>query len=289
MSKESASTAVSTEPQAMPASLAQQDRTGTSAPSGEMDLANGPEMDARVETDDVCRCGALRSQKNLERCRRGHPMPGVVLNPRKRGSRSQTRVEQLEAQFTDDYKPRTHRQRMEVKRLADLWEQRERIECSEREVGGIEHQRLDGIIQALVDRLESSRSEPTNGTGAPIVILPENHREWDQRVERGDDLLKELRGEAQPGVAEPSREESVGMATPAAVTPGERLIDTYLVPERQVTSTESRVTLRPIRESEVEACMDLQGDLPRYRSGEIPRVVAYRQTQNWLKSKGGFL
>lgn len=114
-----------------------------------MDYTDGP---STGETDDVCRCGAQRSMKNVERCMRGHPMPGAVINPNKRGSVNQSRVEQVEAAFTEDYKPLTHRHKMEVERLARMWEQRERLE--QREAGSIEHQRLDAIIQGLVDRLE---------------------------------------------------------------------------------------------------------------------------------------
>lgn len=73
-------------------------------------------------TDDLCKCGSPRSMKDVERCMRGHPLAGAVIHPNKRGPRNQTGVEQLETLFSEDYKPRTHRQRMEALRLAAMWE-----------------------------------------------------------------------------------------------------------------------------------------------------------------------
>src|SRR5688500_12980579 len=246
----------------------------TQQPSGEMEFASGP---TSGETDDVCKCGAARSQKNVERCLRGHPMPGAVIHPHKRGSISVRRVEQLEAAFTEDYKPQAQRVKMEVSRLARMWELRERVEKFE--AGSIEHQRLDQIIRDLVDRLEASRPAPAGGTtnGSQVVIfeLPNNHRN------------PHLAPPHSPDDSALPRENTVSAESSAAVESSQPV---YLVPERIVSDggRKSEIRMRPVTEAEVLECLDLQGDLPRYQRGEIPGFIAYKQTQNWLKSKGGF-
>jgi hypothetical protein len=92
-----------------------------------------------------------------------------------------------------------------------------------------------------------------------------------------------------PGASEPSSPEAVGSDAPAAaVEPSAP--QQYLVPERIVSQDgrKSEIRTRHITEAGVLECMDLQGDAENDRRGLIPTFVAYKQTQAWLKSKGGF-
>lgn len=260
---------------------------GIPEPSTGAGRAAGP---ASEPTDDMCKCGAPRSMKNVERCMRGHPMPGAVINPNKRGSVNHTRVEQLESLFTEDYKPRTHRQRMEVSRLAAMWEQRERLERTE--AGSIEHQRLDGIIQGLVDRLEGSRPESAGASSkghVVIVKLPDNGRDSENVC--GEEVLREIRPDpavtqSTPGASEPSRPDAVGLDAPAA---GDDFTPPTVL-ERVITGNgiDKRVDVkrRPVTEREVEAVLADSGDLENYRRGRITRSEAYRMAANVLKARG---
>jgi hypothetical protein len=227
------------------------------APSRPDGLGDGP-------SDDLCKCGAPRSMKNLERCMRGHPMPGAVIHPRKHGSRNLTRVEQLAAEFIEDWKPQTHRMREEVRRLADLWEQRERVERSA--PGSVEHQRLDTIIQALVERLESSRPDAgANMARRTVVILPEKVMHDEVAVAKAIEAAS-----AQPAVAGPSRDSTVGLAAAAA---GE--------PEPVLYAGRLRITEEHVRE-----CMADRGDemLAAYLAGRISKASAYEMTRRtWLQ------
>jgi hypothetical protein len=275
MTKDFADFDPSIEPQA---EAPQHATTGLGGPSADMDFAGGP---STIATDDVCKCGAARSQKNVERCLRGHPMPGAVIHPHKRGSISVRRVEQLEAAFIEDYKPQTRRQRMEVSRLARMWELRERMERFE--AGSIEHQRLDQIIRELVDRIESSRPEPRGADGASsgaVVILPDNHRQWDQRVEHGDDLLRELL--PQPAPPEPPAPQ-LDAPQPAPAPPIEH---TIVEPYRD--GPVSGLRRRAVTEDEVVGCLAASGDLSDYRAGRLSKDDAQRMTAAWLKASREF-
>lgn len=158
--------------------------------------------------------------------------------------------------------------------------------------GSAEHQRLFAIRNDLHEKLKAHRNAlraeaaGTTSSGSRVVIfrLPDNGRDSDTAAHSPDDSALSRENTAS---AESSAAAVVEAPKPVPLRVEPRR-DEYLVPERTFSSNTSHVRMRPVTEKEVEQCMDLQGDLQNYRDGKVSRFAAYRQTQAWLKSKGGF-
>ena len=234
------------------------------------------------------RCGNTQPPLDNGHCPNCHSLRAGHTRNRKTPDVDRYRVEQLAAKIKSDFKPATQSLITTCEQLATVTERLEKVKP-----GSVEHQRLFQMWQNLTDRLESTKPEPAaSSSGRAVILLPDNHREWDERVEQGEDRLREIRGEqpaprTPPRAADPARE-ATPTAAPAARAAADDL-DRYLVPERIVTgegpTLKVETRMRRVTDKEIEQCLDACGDLQNYRDGKITRSKAIAWTAAWLRQQ----